>query len=95
MSAVFGPYGSIANDSFCAPFDPLYVAAPQRHQDLEQAKSLLKKAGHSGVTVKLTAAPVAQGLAQMAVVFAQQAKGAGVNVVLDQVPRMSCLALTT
>jgi peptide/nickel transport system substrate-binding protein len=85
LAAVFGSYGAIANDSFCAPFDPLYVPAPQRHQDLEQAKSLLKQAGHSGLTVKLTAAPVAQGLVQMAVVFAQQADGAGVNVVLDQV----------
>jgi peptide/nickel transport system substrate-binding protein len=86
LSAVFGPYGAIANDSFCAPFDPLYVPAPQRVQDLEQAKSLLAQAGRSDLTVKLTGAPIAQGTAQMATVFAQQAKGAGVNVVLDQVP---------
>jgi peptide/nickel transport system substrate-binding protein len=86
LSTVFGPYGAIANDSFCAPFDPLYVPAPQRDQDLEQAKSLLAHAGRSDLTVKLTAAPIAQGTAQMATVFAQQAKAAGVNVVLDQVP---------
>ncbi len=85
LEAVFGPYGAIANDSFCAPFDPLYLSAPQRQQDLEQAKSLLAQAGRSGVTVKLTTGPIAQGTTQMAVVFAQQAKGAGVNVVLDQV----------
>jgi peptide/nickel transport system substrate-binding protein len=86
LASVFGPYGAIANDSFCAPFDPLYVSAPQRQQDLEQAKSLLAQAGRSDLTVKLTSGPIAQGTTQMATVFAQQAKGAGVNVVLDQVP---------
>jgi peptide/nickel transport system substrate-binding protein len=47
--AVFGPYGSIANDTWVPPFDPLYLALPQRQQDLEQAKSLLAQAGHSGL----------------------------------------------
>jgi peptide/nickel transport system substrate-binding protein len=84
-AAVFGPYAKIANDTFCAPFDPLYVPLPQRQQDLEQAKSLLTQAGHSGLTVTLVSAPVAQGIPEMAQVFVQQAKGAGVNVVLDQV----------
>jgi peptide/nickel transport system substrate-binding protein len=83
--AVFGRYGAIANDTFAAPSDPLYVALPQRQQDLEQAKTLLAQAGRSGLTIKLTSAPVAQGLPQTAEVFAQQAKGAGVNVVLDPV----------
>jgi peptide/nickel transport system substrate-binding protein len=85
LQTVFGSYGAVANDNWGVPFDPLYNALPQRQQDLEQAKSLLKQAGQSGVTVKLVTAPAAQGLVQMAEVFAQQAKGAGVNVVLDQV----------
>jgi peptide/nickel transport system substrate-binding protein len=85
LEAVFGPYSAIANDTFAAPSDPLYVPLPQRHQDLEQAKSLLAQAGHSGLKVRLVSAPVAQGLPEMAQVFTQQAKGAGVNVVLDPV----------
>jgi peptide/nickel transport system substrate-binding protein len=85
LKTVFGPYGAIANDNWCATFDPLYVTLPQREQDLEQAKSLLAHAGHSGLTVKLAAAPAAQGTVQMAEVFAQQAKGAGVNVVIDPI----------
>jgi peptide/nickel transport system substrate-binding protein len=84
-TAVFGPFAKVANDTFCAPFDPLYVAQPQRQQDYQQAKSLLTQAGHSGLTVTLVSAPVAQGIPEMAQVFVQQAKGAGVNVVLDQV----------
>ena len=76
--------GRVANDLY-APYDPAYDSAlPQRHQDLEQAKSLLKAAGHSGLTVQLTTAPVYQGIVQAAEVFAQQASGAGVKVKLNQ-----------
>jgi peptide/nickel transport system substrate-binding protein len=82
---VFGPYAKVANDSFCAPFDPLHVPLPQRQQDFGQAKSLLAAAGHSGLTTTLVSAPVAQGIPEMAQVFVQQAKGAGVNVMLDEV----------
>jgi peptide/nickel transport system substrate-binding protein len=85
LSAVFGPYGAIANDTMCPPFDAMYVPQPQREQDLEQAKSLLAKAGHSGLTVKLQSAPVAQGITQMAEVLAQHAKGAGVNIIINPV----------
>ncbi len=60
----------------------LPTALPQRHQDIEQAKSLLKPAGHAGLTVQLATAPVFQGVVQAAEVFAQQATGAGVNVKL-------------
>jgi peptide/nickel transport system substrate-binding protein len=85
LQSVFGSYGSIGNDTFAARSDPLYVPLPQRHQDLEQAKFLLRQAGHSGLTVKLVSAPVSQGVPEVAQVFVQQAKGAGVNVVLDPV----------
>jgi peptide/nickel transport system substrate-binding protein len=81
----FGPYGRIANDTWCAPGDPLYVALPQRNQDIEQAKSLLAQAGQSGLTVTLTTAPLGAGSVAMSQVFAQQAKAAGVNVVVNQV----------
>ena len=38
-------FGRIANDLY-APFDPAYLQVPQREQDLEKAKSLLRAAGH-------------------------------------------------
>ena len=40
--------GRVANDMY-APLDPGYnPSLPQRHQDIEQAKSLLKQAGQRG-----------------------------------------------
>ena len=75
VEQVLSGQGRIANDMY-APFDPGYPThLPQRHQDLEQAKSLLKAAGHAGLTVQLTTAPVFQGVVQAAQVFAQQATG--------------------
>ena len=72
-------YGRIANDLY-APFDPAYLSAPQRAQDLDKAKSLLKAAGQDGLTIDLQTSEVATGLNAMCQIFAQQAKGAGVNV---------------
>ena len=44
----------LGNDMY-APFDPGYPAdLPQRAQDLEKAKSLLKEAGYEGLSIKLT-----------------------------------------
>jgi len=84
VEQVLSGQGRIANDMY-APFDPAYdTALPQRVQDLEQAKSLLKQAGHAGLTVQLTTAPVFQGVVQAAEVFAQQATGAGVTVNLQK-----------
>jgi peptide/nickel transport system substrate-binding protein len=76
--------GRVANDLY-APLDRAYDGAlPQRHQDLEQAKFLLKQAGHSNLTVTLVTAPVYEGIVEAAQVFAAQASGAGVTVNLDK-----------
>ena len=76
----------IGNDMY-GVFDPGYPKdLPQRAQDLEQAKSLLKQAGYADLSVKLmTSTSVASGAPAAAAVFAQQAKGAGVNVKVDNV----------
>jgi peptide/nickel transport system substrate-binding protein len=82
---VLSGQGRIANDMY-APYDPAYNSSlPQRVQDIEQAKSLLKQAGQSGLSVQLTTSPVFQGVVQAAEVFAQQATAAGVKVKLNQV----------
>jgi len=82
VAQVLSGQGRVANDLY-APFDPAFDSSlPQRHQDLAQAKSLLKAAGHAGMTVQLVTAPVFQGVVQAAEVFAQQAAGAGVTVQL-------------
>jgi peptide/nickel transport system substrate-binding protein len=85
VTQVLSGQGRIGNDMY-SPLDPAYDSGlPQRHQDLAQAKSLLKAAGHSGLTVQLVTAPVFQGVVQAAEVFAQQASGAGVNVQLRKI----------
>jgi peptide/nickel transport system substrate-binding protein len=73
--------GRLGNDMY-APFDPAYAKdLPQREQDIDQAKSLLKAAGQDGLQVQLFTGddigPVAPAAAQL---FAAQAKKAGVDV---------------
>jgi peptide/nickel transport system substrate-binding protein len=76
--------GRLGNDMY-APLDPGYNSTlPQRHQDLERAKFLLKQAGHSGLKVTLVTAPVFEGIVEAAQVFAAQADSAGVTVKLNK-----------
>jgi peptide/nickel transport system substrate-binding protein len=72
--------GTIANDLY-SPFDPCYASdLPQRHQDYDQAKSLLKAAGKEGLQVELVTSDVAAGIIEAAQVLAEQAKGAGIKI---------------
>lgn len=72
--------GSIANDMY-SPFDPAYASdLPQRHQDLDQAKSLLRGAGHADLEVELVTATISAGVVEAAQVLAEQARGAGVKI---------------
>jgi peptide/nickel transport system substrate-binding protein len=82
---VYGGHGLLGNDLFSIA-DPAYdKSLPQREPDIEQAKALLKAAGREGLAIQLVTAPVGAGSIQMAQVFAQQAKAAGVQVSLRQV----------
>src|SRR3954470_3966966 len=73
-------HGHIGNDLY-APFDEAFASdLPQRHQDIAKAKSLLKAAGHEGLTVDLQSTNGALGMNEGAQVFAQQAKAAGVTI---------------
>ncbi|MGH3098300.1 MAG: ABC transporter substrate-binding protein [Streptosporangiales bacterium] len=85
IKQVLSGHGAIANDLY-ARYDPCYASdLPQRHQDLEKARSLLRAAGKENLRVKLVTASVAAGLVEAAQVFAQQAKGAGVQVDINKV----------
>jgi peptide/nickel transport system substrate-binding protein len=82
---VFGGYGLIGNDLF-SPFDYDYNhSLPQRKQDFDKAKSLLKQAGQSNLSVELVTASIAAGAVESAQVLAQQAKGAGIKVSVRKV----------
>ena len=79
-------YGQIANDLY-SPFDEGYNSdLPQREQNIDQAKSLLKQAGKEGLSVDLHTTNGASGMVPLASVFASQAKAAGVNVTVKNDP---------
>jgi len=77
-------YGTTASDVY-SPYDPDFDHSLQRVQDIAQAKSLLKAAGHSNLKVTLTTSAVATGTVAMATVLAAQAKAAGVTITLNNV----------
>ncbi|MBM1221778.1 ABC transporter substrate-binding protein [Ponticoccus sp. SC2-23] len=71
-----------ANDFHHSPAQPYWPDdIPQREYDPDQAKSLLARAGMEGLTVNLsTADSVYAGAVDMAVLYAEHAKAAGINI---------------
>jgi peptide/nickel transport system substrate-binding protein len=87
LNQIFGGKGKLGNDVF-GRLDKSYPTdLPQREQDIDKAKSLLKAAGADNLSIDLVTTPNAPGMIQAAQVFATQAKKAGVNVnVVQQTP---------
>lgn len=87
LGQVFGGKGQLGNDVF-GLYDKGYPKdLPQREQDIDQAKSLLKAAGADNLTIDLVTTPNAPGMIPAAQVFVTQAKKAGVNVnIVQQTP---------
>ncbi len=85
IATALNNYGWVGND-VTSPLDPDFDHSLQRSQDIEMAKHLLKKAGHSSLSVTLyTSLAVQSSAPPMAVVFKQQAQAAGVTVNINQV----------
>jgi peptide/nickel transport system substrate-binding protein len=86
VERVLSGHGRIANDMY-APLDPCSPQdLPQRVQDLDEARSLLAEAGHEGLEIDLYAPIDVAGLADLAAVFADHARGAGVTVNVHVLP---------
>jgi len=87
LDLIYGGHGALGNDiSFMKPGVPLFdESIPQRELDVEQAKSLLKKAGQENLSLTLMSPPVAPAEQQIAQVFAQQMKAIGVNIKIQTV----------
>jgi peptide/nickel transport system substrate-binding protein len=85
LDLVFGGFGTLGNDLFGIWAPEYDHSLPQRHQDIDQAKSLLKAAGAEGLHVTLVTADIAAGTVLAAQVFAQQASAAGISVSVDDV----------
>ncbi|MGW7460893.1 ABC transporter substrate-binding protein [Streptomyces sp. NPDC054797] len=72
--------GEIGNDLFGKGCQYYAGGLPQRAQDLERARALLKEAGAEGLKVTLDTAPAATGFVEAAGIFKEQAARAGVTV---------------
>lgn len=70
------------NDFHLSPAQPFWPDdIPQHEYDPDQAKSLLKKAGHDGLSINLSSAEsVFSGAVDMCVLYAEHAKAAGINI---------------
>jgi peptide/nickel transport system substrate-binding protein len=79
-------YGTIGNDVFGKRLPDYDSGIPQRVQDIDQAKFLLKQAGHAGLNVTLYTSTAATGMLESATVFATQAAKADVNITAKQLP---------
>jgi peptide/nickel transport system substrate-binding protein len=86
VSSAFNGYATVANDLYGRGQPFYHSELPQRKADPEQAKALLKKAGAEGLTFTITTSDAVPGMLESATVFAEQAKKAGVKVVLKKIP---------
>lgn len=84
VARVLNGQGRVANDLY-APNDPTFdTSIPARPHDLEQAKTLLREAGQENLKLELVAEQDNVAVAS-ALVFAEQAKRAGVEINVRQV----------
>ncbi|WP_367318193.1 ABC transporter substrate-binding protein [Streptomyces sp. HUAS ZL42] len=72
--------GVIGNDLFGKGYEYYADSLPQREQDLDKARALLKQAGAENLKVTLDTSAVAAGFTEAASIFRDQAKKAGVTV---------------
>jgi peptide/nickel transport system substrate-binding protein len=80
IEQVLSGYGFVGNDLY-APFDAGYDhALPPHTQNISEAKSLLKTAGHANLSIDLHTTNGAAGMVELATVFQTQAQAAGVKV---------------
>jgi peptide/nickel transport system substrate-binding protein len=85
VETIWSGHAEIANDMWGIG-DPDYNSSiPQRAYDPDQAMSLLKAAGASGLSATFTTSAFTGGAVDMATVFAQQATAVGVNITIKNV----------
>jgi peptide/nickel transport system substrate-binding protein len=89
VAGAISGYGVVGNDIVGKGLPFYDDSLPQREQDIEKAKSLLKAAGQEKLTVELSTSDIFPGFVEAATLYAQQAKAAGVTVKLKNVPANS------
>lgn len=84
VDVTYAGLGSVSND-VPGRYATFYDDSLVRGCDVDQARSLLRKAGKEDLTVTLQTSAVVEGFTQAATLLKQQAKAAGVTVNLNQV----------
>ncbi|MBB5937853.1 ABC transporter substrate-binding protein [Streptomyces zagrosensis] len=72
--------GEIGNDLFGKGYEYYAKSLPQREQDLDRARHLLKQAGADDLRITLDTSDVAAGFTEAAGIFRDQAAKAGVKI---------------
>jgi peptide/nickel transport system substrate-binding protein len=80
VQRVLSGHGRVGNDMYGVLDGSYPKDFPQREQDIEQAKALLKEAGQENLEIELFAPDDTAGLPEYATAFAEQAKEAGITV---------------
>jgi peptide/nickel transport system substrate-binding protein len=89
IDTVLAGFGEPGNDLFGKHLAYYASHLPQHDQDIEQARSLLKSAGQSGLHVTLQTTDALPGLTDAATFYAQEAAKVGVKVDVKTVPGSS------
>ncbi len=80
VQRVLSGHGRVGNDMYGVLDGSYPKSFPQREQNINSAKALLKDAGQEGLEIELFAPDDTAGLPEYATAFAEQAKEAGINV---------------
>jgi peptide/nickel transport system substrate-binding protein len=87
VSLVTQGHGTVAYDVPIVPSSPYFPKNLIQQQDVGGAKQLLAEAGYPhGLSIDLYTSDVYAGMVDLAVVFAQQMKSAGITVNVQQAP---------
>jgi peptide/nickel transport system substrate-binding protein len=85
VTSVFNGYATTTPHLPLKSLKHYMTNAPTPTQDLDKAKSLLKAAGQSDLTIELSTSSAIAGFVEMAILYASQAKQAGITVNIKQI----------
>lgn len=86
VETVFYGNAETGNDLPSIGFPDYAESIPQRAHDPERARELLKEAGADGMKVQLTTGPETPGMVEMATLFVEDLKKAGVRASVRELP---------
>ena len=72
--------GEVCNDLYGKGYRHYADSLPQRHQDLDQARSLVRRAGAEGMTIDFDTSDASTGLKEAALAISDQARKVGLNL---------------